>query len=153
MLISLVAAVHPWFEAQWTESMEKQLGSEFISVLKNIYDHFHLGCDFSEFAVKYKDQKDVEGFISFVESMDAQRFTFYVLSRLYPLEKVPETPTKDSVYQLDEKHGNLKHHQHVGMTFEWANFIKQVQSELARLWRIYWNEYLSCHIKEYHKNI
>jgi DNA-binding transcriptional ArsR family regulator len=152
MLVSLQSVTHPWRHREWTERVRAALGGGFVAEIKGLYERFHNGCDFSETAIDYGDEHDVPGFIDHVGALSPRLFAFYVLGRVYPPEELPEQPTAERIYALVEKHGNLEHFQHAGMSFEWADDVKGLQAKLTHLWRTYWTEFYHGVVSEHARN-
>jgi DNA-binding transcriptional ArsR family regulator len=147
-LVSIQAATHPWRHKDWTRRVNEELGEDFYTRLKALYQKFHNGCDFAEMAIDYAGD-DFSGFLDYVESLSSRNFVFYVLGRVYRLEEIPEILTEESIYRLVEEHGNLDHFQHIGVTFEWAADVPALQRNLIDLWRTYWQEFFESKLPDF----
>ena len=145
MLVSLQGVVDSWKMQNLAEDVRSALGEQFMQTTSEIYRRFFACCFFTELAVDYADRDDVDGFIEYVAGLPVREFAFYVLGRWFPLEDIPKAPNAESIGDLIETHGERDTLTQLYPDLAWADTISEIQRDLCRQWRIYWNDfYAAC---------
>ena len=148
MLLSLQCLLKSHRHGEWNRLVESSLGTPFVKEVTTLYDRFHGGRDFTEIGVEAPDQDDVPGFIDFVRSLDDRTFTFYLLGRIYPLDEIPQQPTRQAVEELASRDRSLSDCVHIGTSFDWADNPSALKDQLTAIWSRYWNELFARHAHE-----
>lgn len=145
-LVSLQAAVHPWQHQDWGLKVKEQLGEDYINEVSELYNGFHLGCDFTELFIDYDDHGDIIGFFEYVENLTDRDFLFYTLGRVYPREMIPDTISASTFDDLIKSPSDLPTPQNIESYRTWTEDLETLRSKLLRFWRVYWNDLFASEV-------
>jgi DNA-binding transcriptional ArsR family regulator len=141
MIVSLQAFTHPWRVRKWTEKVTAIMGESFQQELITLYTAHNIGCDFIECAADYPDQGNIPGFINYVRDMPVNRFIFYLLGRIIPIELIPENGDMKKVQHIQTSYME-KNSQEVNCVIPGTiDDIPTVRKQITDLWELYWNRY------------
>ncbi|MBP8974225.1 MAG: winged helix-turn-helix transcriptional regulator [Anaerolineae bacterium] len=91
MLISLHVLLAPDAQPEWRAQTRAALSPELLQELEAVYGPYWNGFLFLELAVDCPDHQDVPGFIRYVRAMTPDRFLFYLVGRMIPVEAIAAT--------------------------------------------------------------
>lgn len=143
MLISLHALLPPDAQSEWNIQTRAALSPRLLQELETVYGPYWNGFLFLELAIDCPDHQDVPGFIRYVRTMTPDRFVFYLVGRMIPVEAITTTGgDADALNALLE-----------AAQFEPGCMCREVpmqniladvpafQQRLTDLWQGYWDEF------------
>jgi len=141
MLSSLQVLSHKWKKSEWKERAEKVLGEYFLDKLKKFGDQYQLPTAVFELAIDFAEPHDVPGFIEWVNTMPEKELAFYLLGRLYPLEILPDSITRESINSTIHNNPPGACSGCITDPVYWARDISSMRRRLVRLWKDYWENF------------
>lgn len=143
MLVSLRTLLTPDLQPEWNAQARAALSPELLQELEAIYGPYWDGFLFLELAIDCPDHRDVPGFIRYVRTMTPDRFVFYVVGRIIPLEAIAATGgDADALDALLEATRLEQSCMCLEVSLE--SILADVpafQRRLADLWQRYWDEF------------
>ncbi|WP_455381726.1 ArsR/SmtB family transcription factor [Salinispira pacifica] len=149
MLMSLQSVVDSFHHPEWTETVRRELGNQFVEELSELYRGFQDGSLISELGIDAPDTNDIPGFIDHVKAMDMSRFAFYMTGRLCPLELIPASISRASLEQLMKKTGNEESSYCSPVSLQWADEADRFRERLVSLWRSYYDKFYVGHVDDF----
>lgn len=143
MLSGLQILSHRWRKSEWKDRATAALGEGFMESLKRFSEHYQMGAAFIELSIDYPDHHDVPGFIERVRTMDHRRLAFYLLGRVYPLDIIPSTITRESVEKLLKEHSFDLCYDCISIPIYWADDIEQMRTAITELWTEFWERFFA----------
>ena len=139
MLLSLESLSMPRCPQEISGKAEEILGPDFRQTVTNLYGALAHGTMFMEFTLAWDDHEDVPGFLEWIAGMDDREFTWYILGRITPIDRLPDRLTSRSLSTLlkQESH-NAPHAEKWYINFDWTEDIGGFRKRLLTLWKQYW---------------
>ncbi len=140
MMMWMQKLVQSYMSDEWKDGIISVLGTAYVDQLRKLYQKFHLGCDFTELAIEYREQHDISGFIQYVKELGLREFCFYLLGRVFPLESLPDEISTANLQKLIEANPELQVYCSGDYSLSWADDIEQIRRELIGLWKIFFEK-------------
>ena len=141
MLISMQGIIRSPKLQGLREAAIARLGEGFLREIERLHGIVGIDAPFAELAADFTARDDVDGFIRYVSDLPAREFVFYVLSRFFPLDAIPENPNASAIEELIDVHDDADHTRGVYPDLAWADDVEHLRRDLCELWRRYWNEF------------
>ena len=149
MLTSLGGVAASWRLTELTAEVQAALGRVFVDEVKSFYEDFFSCCSLLELAIDYRDHHDVEGFLSYVESMTDSNFAFYALGRWIPRSKFEEGVSSERTKKLFEESPDREaleqHYPQIG----WLDDIPGLKNRIIGVWKQYWDGFCKRKVSRY----
>jgi DNA-binding transcriptional ArsR family regulator len=147
LIVSLQNFTMPHKHKDWVEQAYLALGDEFRQVIKaNESSWVSFGC--LEVGIDYPNQEDVPGFLKYVRELAPERFLFYFLCRLFPIEQIQATQLDpDALLNMVLTFPDLARHTYLPTDPYWTYDVPLLQNQMADLWQWYWEGFLQHQIE------
>ena len=147
MVISLQTLIRPAKNVDWVERVRSTMGDDFYEEALALYEPFYEGCVLVELGIDSPDYDDVPAFLDYVAAMDAVTLVYYLLGRVFSLDKIASVPMDStSIEAMAMAHPKYDDFSCLQIDYGWVDDLPGLQRRLINLWRWYWEGFFAAEV-------